>query len=390
VNAARFRFSASKQNSLISGDGNDTRVSTLYADSRIKSLGLSSRIGRQMGSSGGVLGRFDGAMLSYQIAENARVNVIGGSPVERTKDTPFSNHRVFYGIGADYSFWGKTLETNTYLFEQRAEGIIDRQSIGGDVRYVKNATALYGAVDFDTHFGQLNSSVFTANKMFGDQSSASLNLDYRRAPTLLASNALQGQGVYTLKELMQRYSVSEIDQLAFDRTAQSYTVTTSYSRPLNAKLQWTADLTANYLSGMRASGGVDAVTSTGAAYYLGTQLIGTDVFFDKDSVTGGLRYANTLTSDRYMLELGMSYTFVRDLRLNPTLRFGYADYKGDSPRSEYQFIPSLRASYALNKQTMLDFELGGKLTLGQSDLGKELQNEMLFLAGIRYDFSSSK
>jgi hypothetical protein len=145
-------------------------------------------------------------------------------------------------------------------------------------------------------------------------------------------------------------------------------------------------MTANYLSGMSASGGVDAVASTGAAYYLATQLIGTDVFFDKDSVTGGLRYASTQTSDRYMLELGMSYSFVRDLRLNPTLRFGYADYKGET-RSEYQFIPSLRASYALNPQTMFDFELGGKLTLGKSDLGKELQNELLLLAGIRYDFS---
>jgi hypothetical protein len=32
-------------------------------------------------------------------------------------------------------------------------------------------------------------------------------------------------------------------------------------------------------------------------------------------------------------------------------------------------------------------QLGGKLTLGKSDLGKELQNELLLLAGIRYDFS---
>jgi hypothetical protein len=361
----------------------------VYFDGRIKGSGIQTRIGRQMGSSGGVLGRFDGAMLSYQIAENAKINVIGGAPVERTRDKPLTNHRVFYGVGTDYSFWGKTLETSAYLFEQRAEGLVDRQSIGGDVRYVKNATSLYGAVDFDTHFGQLNSSVFSANKMFGDQSSASVNLDYRRAPTLLASNALQGQGLYTLKELLQRYNVNEIDQLAFDRTAQSYTVTAAYSRPLNGKLQWTADMTANYLSGMPASGGVDAVSSTGAAYYLATQLIGTDVFFDKDSVTGGVRYASTLTSDRYMLELGMSYTFVRDLRLNPTLRFGYADYKNET-RNEYQFIPSLRTSYAINPSIMLDFEVGGKLTLGKSDLGKELQNEVLFLAGIRYDFSSSK
>lgn len=387
--AGRFKFSASQQNSLISSQGNDTRISTLYLDGRIKDSGISTRLGRQSSTNGGVLGRFDGAVAGYQLNDTVKLTAIAGSPVERSRDTPFSNDRYFYGLGSELSYFSKSLETSYYYIEQRAEGLLDRQSVGTEVRYVKDGGAGYGAIEYDLHFGQINSTVLTGNKIFTDQSSASINLDYRRSPVLLASNALQGQGVYTLSELMRRYSLSEIDQLAFDRTAQSYTGTASYSRPLNSRLQWVSDLTVNYLSGMPASGGIEAIHSTGMAYYAATQLIGTSVLRDGDSASVGVRYANTETSDRYMLEFGTYYPITRDWRVNPMLRFGYGQYKMET-RAEYQVIPSVRTSYQVRPDTQLEFEIGGKIGLTDSPLGREYQTDLLFLAGVRYDFSNSR
>lgn len=382
----RFKFSASQQNNLIAQNADETRISSLYFEGRLKDSGLSAIIGRQSATTGGVLGRFDGGVFTYQATDAVKVGFIAGSPVELSSQTPFASRSSFYGASADMVHFGHALETTGYVIEQRTDGMVDRQALGLEARYVRDASAGYGAVEYDIHFGEINSTVFTGNTMFADQSSASINLDYRRAPILLSSNALLGQGVYTLTDLLRRYSGAEIDRLAVDRTAQSYTGTGSYSKPLNSWLQWSSDLTLNYLTGTPASGGVDAVASTGMAYYASSQLSASGVFNDGDNVSGGLRYANTLASDRYMLELGMNYPINQDWRVNPTLRFGYAVYKTE-PRNEYQVIPSVRTTYAARPDTMLELELGGRLGITNSPIGKEIQNEFLVLAGIRYDLT---
>jgi hypothetical protein len=387
--AGRLKFSASQQNNLMQGGRNEARISALYLDGRIKDAGVTTRIGRQTGTSGGVLGRFDGGVASYQALQNGKVFVLAGSPVERSADIPFANQHRFYGAGTEFSFLNKSLELGGYIIEQRAEGLVDRQAVGTELRYVKDGTATYGTIEYDTHFGQLNSVAGTANKVFDDQSAASINLDYRRAPILLATNALQGQGVFTLRELLQRYSTGEIDRLALDRTAQSYTATASYSRPINAKLQWLSDATVTHLTGMPASGGVEAVPTIGTDYYLATQLIASGLWREGDNVSAGLRYANTPTSDRYMVELGMTYPINLDWRVNPMLRFGYSTYKTDS-RIEYQVMPTIRTSYALRRDVQLELEVGGKLGITNSSDSREYQNELLFLAGVRYDFTSVK
>lgn len=385
----RFKFSATQQTDLIASTGRDVRISSVYFDARFKDSGLSVQAGRQSATTGGALGRYDGALASYQASDTLKLNAIAGSPVLRSSDTPFESRTAFYGASADVSHLDKSLQTTGYVFEQRTEGLIDRQAVGAEVRYVKERISNYGALEYDVHFGELNSAVWTGSMVFADQSSFSFNADYRRAPILLATNALQGQDVYTLSDLLRRYSSTEIDQLALDRTAQSTTVTSSVSRPINSWLQWSADLTVNYLSGMPASGGVDSVRSTGMAYFASAQLIGAGVFSANDSAIGGLRYANTSTSDRYMLDLSVSYPLNPDWRVNPMLKFGYADYKTES-RQDYEFIPSVRTSYALRPDTMLEFEVGGKLGLANSSIAKEYQSELLILAGVRYDFSRPK
>lgn len=387
--SGRMRLSASNQHDFIYGTTGETRVSALNFDAKIKDTGTSARIGRQTNTSGGVLGRFDGAAASYKFGNGIAVNGVAGAPVERSSDLPFANNDYFYGVSTDLTWANKSFETSGYIIEQRKDGRVDRQSVGLDGRYVKDGGALFGAAEYDIYFNELNSAVLSASQYFADQSTASINLDYRRAPILLVSNALQGQGVFKLSELLQRYSLAEIDRIALDRTAESVTGTVAFSRPLNSWLQWYGDVTANRLGGMPASGGMEAVSSTGIDYFVSSQLIASSLWREGDMASGGLRFADAYNTSRYFLELGVSYPVTQDWRINPMLRLGYMQYKTDT-RDEYQFLPSVRTSYALFRDTTFELELGGKFIQTNSDLAKEYQTELLLLAGIRHDFSSQK
>ena len=83
-------------------------VSSLYLDGKHKESGISGRLGRQSRFSGGVLGRFDGALAGFEAAKDVQLNIVAGSPVERSRDEPFSNEAYFYGISADFGNVGAT------------------------------------------------------------------------------------------------------------------------------------------------------------------------------------------------------------------------------------------------------------------------------------------
>ncbi|MEQ1694217.1 MAG: tetratricopeptide repeat protein [Hyphomicrobiaceae bacterium] len=387
--SGRMRISASNQHDFIYGTTEETRVSALFFDAKIKDSGSSARIGRQTNTSGGVLGRFDGATAGYKFGNGIAINGVAGAPVERSSDVPFANDDYFYGVSTDLTWANKTFETSGYIIEQRKDGRVDRQSVGLDGRYVKDGGALFATAEYDIHFMELNSAVLSASQYFADQSTASVNLDYRRAPILLVSNALQGQGVFKLSDLLQRYSAAEVDRIALDRTAESVTGTVALSRPLNNWLQWNGDVTVNRLGGMPASGGMEAVESTGVDYFISSQLTASSLWREGDMATGGLRFADGYNTSRYLMEFGLSYPINQDWRVNPMLRLGYMQYKTDT-RDEYQFLPSVRTSYSIFRDTMLELELGGKFIQSNSDVAKEYQTELLFLAGIRHDFSSQK
>lgn len=59
--------------------------------------GLSARLGRQSGLGGGVLGRFDGALLGWAFKPKWKLNAVAGVPT----DTLLDAKRHFYGVSVD-------------------------------------------------------------------------------------------------------------------------------------------------------------------------------------------------------------------------------------------------------------------------------------------------
>jgi hypothetical protein len=371
----------------------DLRISQLYLDGTIKGVGLSGRVGRQSKYTSGILGRFDGAIASYEISERYKINAVAGSPVERAHDGAFKNERIFYGTSVDFKPFGRNgaFEGNAYIIEQRSEGYIDRQSIGAETRFSDAMNFGLVNLDYDTHYNTINMAMLNGTKIFADRSSLSTSLDYRRSPMVFTTNAMQGQGTLTLKELLQRYRLDEVETFALDRTARSTAGTVSYTKPISERYSFNADVTVTNMTSTKASANVPATPDSGYDVYTSANLTGTSIIREGDVLIGGLRYADTQTAHRYMAELSTRQPIQGNTwYANPMLRLGFVDYKGDNDMREYHVMPTFRTSYYWTPALSLDFELGQKWIVQDSHKGRANDQETLLLTGIRYDYNSDR
>lgn len=381
---AKFRFSGTEEHRF-NGDTELARVSALFAELTFKELDLMTRIGRQTRNAGGVIGRFDGALASWQALPNFRVNVVGGSPVERREDAPFKNDRYFYGASIDFGPLWNGIEASVFAIEQRDRSVLDRQAVGAEFRYIDPNKSGFATFDYDVHFQQWNAAIVSGSWTFADKSTLHAGVDYRKAPYMSATTALQGQPFATLYDVLKLYTKQQVDQFAIDRTPTYQSATVGYAYPLTSKLQLGFDATASNMSGTVASGGVGAMLPTGQEYYLSSQLIASSLFSEGDLYIAGLRLADRAVSDLYVLDLSMRYPLTQDFRVNPRLRLGYEVGKGTDLR-EITILPSVLFNYFWNKDLSLELEIGSKWTQREQASVRENETEFFFTAGFRYDF----
>lgn len=386
--AARVHMSASQEHRF--NDGRDEfRISSLNVEGKLKESGGSFRVGRQTHYGGGILGRFDGGIATLPVADAWKLRLYAGSPVERSSDLPFLYDRAFYGASADYRI-NKALDISAYVIEQTSEKFTDRRAVGGEARYIDDTRHGLGMIDYDVYFNEINSVLGTGTVNFSDKSSLTGTLDYRRSPTMFTTSALQGQMETSLKDLLRRYSMSEIEDLARDRTPKSTVASVAYSRYLKENLQITGDLTVTNMSSMPESGGVSATPSMGWDTYTMLQVMATDVFRTNDTVTGSYRFATTASANRSLIEGSIRLPMSdENWRIGPMLRVGYAAYKHE-PIKEYIVHPMLRTSYNLTRNLLMELEIGKRWTLRDGVRGRENETEFLLLSGLRYDFHTNR
>lgn len=385
---ARVHVSASQEKRFTDND-DEARISTLTFEGKHKESGSNLRVGRQTHYGGGVLGRFDGGILTVPVAADWMMRFYGGGPVERANDQPFQFDRTFYGASADYTF-SKALDVGAFIVQQESSDFVERRAIGAEARYVDDKGYGFGSMDYDLYFGEINSLLGSGTINFEDKSSLTAMLDYRRSPTLFVSNALQGQVETSLQDLLGRYTTREIEGFARDRTPISTFASISYTRYLYEKLQITGEVTIANMSSMPESGGVAATLSTGWDTYSMLQLMATDVLRENDSVTGTIRYATAQAADRTLVE-GSVRLPMNDPRwhVGPSLRLGVSEYKLE-PTEEYIIHPMLRTSYNFSQNLQFEFEIGKRWTTRDTPRGEENETELLLLSGLRYDFNSNR
>ncbi len=383
---SKIRFSGTEEHSFNSDNDKDLiGVSALYAETMIRPWDLTTRIGRQTRSAGGVQGRFDGGLVSWQGTPWVRMNVVAGSPVLRRKDEPFKDDKYFYGASLDFGPFFGGFETSIFAIEQRDRSLLDRQAVGAEMRYLDPTKSAFATIDYDVHFNQLNAAIFSGSWTMPDKSTFNAAIDYRKSPYLSAWTALQGQPFLTLYDMLKVKTKEEIDQLAIDRTAAYKSAMVGFSRPINDHLQFSADVTATNVEGTIASGGIEAMPGTGNEYYYSAQLMATDVFRAGDMYVAGVRFADRVDSNMYVLDLNSRFPLTQDLRVSPRLRLGYT--MGDTTDlREISVLPSILVNYYWTRDFSFEVELGTKWTQREQAGATERETELFVTAGFRYDF----
>lgn len=360
-------------------------ISTLYLDVSDRELNTALRIGRQTRNTGGVFGRFDGGLLSFQPTDGLKLNLVGGFPVQSSRDLEVNTDRVFYGGSIDVTVAPDALDTTFYYIDQKYGNLVDRQAAGAEFRYFNSHVTAYGIYDYDVHYGQTNLALLNGSVRFDDESNISVAVDYRRSPLLTTFNAVFGQTVTDPNDLIGTYTEEEVYQLAQDRSAYARSASISYSRPIMENLQINLDVIASNVSGTKASGGVEAMPGTGTEYYYSGQLVASDVFTEGAIVIAGYRYADLQLTEQQTVSLTARYPILRDLRFNTKVRVDQRTRK-DGLGDDVSVRGSMALAYSLGRSTYIDVEIGGQYSDNSNPLVMTQERGLFGSIGIRQDF----
>jgi tetratricopeptide (TPR) repeat protein len=382
---SKFRFSGAEEHQFGTDAKDLYSVSALYLETSVKDWGTLARAGRQSRNTGGVLGRFDGGLVSWQSTPWMRLNVVGGSPVASRKDKPFKDEKVFAGTSVDFGPFAGGFDFSLFAIGQQAQGLVDRAAVGTEIRYRDANKTAFATIDYDVHFQQLNAAIFSGSLTLPDKSTLYGGIDHRKSPYLTSWNALQGQQYLTLFDLLKQRTKSEIEQMAIDRTATYSSATIGYTRSLTDKLQFNADVTAAQINGTIASFGVDATPASGNSMYYSTQLTGSSLFFNDDFYVVGARFSDLPDSRAYALDFSTRLSLTLDWRINPRLLLTYREGKGVE-FTEVSALPSVLFNYYWTKDFSLELEAGAKWTRREQAGARNDDTELFVTAGFRYDF----
>jgi len=366
------------------GSGDISRVSSLYVDLQDRTHDVGGRLGRQSLSTSGVLGRFDGALLSYQWLPKVKLNAVSGYPVDSSKDSTDTD-RLFYGVSADFGTFANTWDFNAFIIEQQIDSITDRRAIGGEARYFDPVKSLLTFVDYDISYSELNTFLILGNWNLPYQVTINATIDYRNSPILTTRNAIQGQGVETIEDLRKLFTDDEIRQLAEDRTADSYTYTLGLNRPLNDRFQISGDVTLSKFGDTPASGGVEALPSTDLEAFYNLQLIGNNLLKEGDIAIFSLRYSDTTTAKITSVGINERYPLTNAWRVNPRLRIDYRQNE-DTSTDQWTGAPSILMDYLWRKRYRFEVETGGEWSTRELLAGSEDSTSYYIYVGYRADF----
>ena len=360
-------------------------LSSIYIDGKMKGPGLGLRLGRQSKSTGGVFGRFDGGILTWQKDKNIKLQAVGGAPVFSRDALPFSDNRYFYGVSGEYTSTDKAWSASLYAIQQNVGDIVDRRALGGEARYSGNKGSVYSAADYDIFFHELNNAYVSGTWLPRQGTTIYATADYRKLPFLLTSNALMGQTQGTLQTLVDAVGLNNVNDWAGDRTSSSESLSLGASQQLNDKWQVSVDASLAYYTGTVASGGVDATPDPGFDFYGSVSLNGSGILALNDSISTGLRYATSSFGTTYMVDGFERFPITEKLRMGPRFRLSMRNSK-TSDQVQYLAMPSMSLSYRVNPHWSIETELGARWQNTVTAGAGQQMLDILATAGYRYEF----
>ena len=357
----RARFAGTYQKDFeYDGDRDIVNPHTLSVEGRHKELGLFGRVGRQTRTSGGVLGRFDGGHVAYELNPKITLNGVFGYPVNYLEKDTINSDQQFVGASVDVGDLWEGWEFSGFIISQDYLDTVDRRAIGGEVRYFDPQKHFFSLVDYDFEYDHLNILMANGRYELNKKTAFSAGYHFRSNPILISTAALQGQRREYFEQLYVEYTEEEIMQLVAARISDYTTANLGVSHKLNK--QWTLDgeLMFTEYSGTEASEGLDidiaATVGTGVQSYYTARATSERLFFGDDRTIFQLRYSDTDRAQTLSFMMNWRLNLTDELRLNPKLRFDSRSYENGDNRMYTR--SSINLDYKLRKAITLEFDLG--------------------------------
>ncbi len=338
---------------FLKDQANKNRPYDAYYEQSSLESGYMARLGRQMGYSGGVMGRFDGVWGGYNLNPEWRVNGVVGMPVEFNSTIK----RNFYGVSVDLLPQPEKFTGSTYFIEQHTAGVVDRQAVGVEVRYFDDKKNVFGLLDYDTAFKAVNIAMAQGNMQTSFGSNFFFLADHRKSPMLLITTALQGETQPTIQALLNSgISAEELRRRAALLTADSNVLQVGVTHPLSTKWQIGGDVQVSNVSATQGTAAVPATPASGNRVAYSVQAHGNSVFLENDFAGVNASLINELNRNGYFVSLNHVANLKGQWRIESSLSFyNSKDHLGNVIK---QTKPSVRATYDIKQNLSLEAEGG--------------------------------
>ncbi len=377
----RIVFRDTHTANFLAGQKDSNRINSAYLDIKNRPSDYSMRAGRQPASSGGVLGRFDGALFGYGLAPQWRLNAVAGIPVEPGAHTD----KRFAGLNLDMGTFAEHWGGNAYTIQQTVDGIADRQAVGGEVRYFDPKRSFYSLLDYDTLFRELNTFLFQSTWQSEARTTYNFLVDHRRAPTLQTSNALTGQqSVTTIRDLRATMTDEQIRDQAKKLTAKSNLAMVGLSHPFNSTWQLGGDVRVSKITGTEAAGEQPATEGTGNVYTYTFQAIGSNILTKRDVSVFSFSYLKGKTYNGQSYSLSNRAVLRDKWTLEPSIR--YYQQNDNQNISLKRLTPAIRLSYQWKDHITLETEAGVEKTKTSSSTQQDDTLRKYYSLGYRWDY----
>jgi hypothetical protein len=372
------------RSNFLSNTKNDNRLSSFYVEQSARDRSYLYRLGRQAGTAGGILGRFDGAWLGYSLNPTWRINGVMGIPVDFYNTD--AERKTFAGLSVDLTRLPEQWSGSGYFIEQRVGSVVDRQAVGIEAHYFDTKRNYMGQLDYDRMFKEVNIAMFQGNWMNQAGDNYTLLADHRKSPTLQLTNALLGQPTQSITSALLLPGVT-MESLIADAKALTPTsnlLMVGMTHPYSSRLRLGGDFRINNISGTQATATLPAAPGSGNMYILTAQAIGNSLLLENDLGVASGSYISAQTYKGQSLAFTQTETFRQRWRLDVSLQL--YNQKDDSDVRMTRITPSLKLSYRLNESMSFDGEGGIEDTHNASAIRDEKTRRYYVYTGYRWDF----
>ena len=364
---------------LVSTSHSESLLSAAYID--YKRSDLTVRAGRQSAVSGGLLGLFDGASLTYALSDKVKFDLMGGAPANVLVSAP--SQRLYAAVvefDGIFDHWGG----NVYVVDQTTESFTNRRAVGAEARYSDERLSLYSLLDYETTFRKINAVSLQGSFQAPAQTTITVLVDQRRAPSLALTNALISSGATSLSTLLQLQTLEQTRDAALATSATARQGLISVSRPLSEKWQAAFDVRFSEIGALPAVGNFEATPATGAQYGLSLQLTGSNLYSLRDINSFNI----TVLSTPFFKGTQVAYSNLTGLRDNTvTIEPSISLYSQRDTQDVklFRVTPGLRATYRMSRRTSLLGEAIVEHSTIDGPTNHGSTNSIFFYLGYRYE-----